>query len=274
MNFGSIALFLALAFSFRAGTCTDLYFIAAASLFFNEKWGKKGFFITLISLFISSFLMHFFGNVDHFFRSGIEVIFASSFLIHHLCWLEACEEEKKKTHFLSTQKIRGLQLEEEIVSLQEEHAKEKISHIEKIELYQRLLDELESEKGAIEILNDVVRKNQAASFLKEKQLEKEVAEKEKNIEYLQTLLEKKEHELLDLIGSLENSFLKEVEIEEEEEDEAARLQELVTHLFKELSKPHPSQTLREAFSSKKKVLQGASLEQTLRESLTVKRKKK
>ena len=203
---GSMGILLALLFSKRAGVAWDLYLIAGALYFFPIKFGRQGFFASFFLLITSSFAMHLVGDVHHLWRCGIEFSMGCSFLLLFFTWEVAHEEEKKDCVTLSSQKTRALQLEEEVHLLQEESTKERLLAIEKVDCLQRSLDELDAEKGALEILNDVLRKNQAASFVKEQKLEKELLEKENAIQETTSLLHQKEEEVIDLIAHIERQL--------------------------------------------------------------------
>ncbi|MDE3055348.1 MAG: hypothetical protein KGI80_01440 [Verrucomicrobiota bacterium] len=271
---GSIFLVLSLASAHLAGTFWDLYGISIATLFLIVKWRHRGFFFALPGFVAVCCAVHFFASPDHFWRCGTELSLLASLILFFLLNEERCAEETRLFAETAEARKRVGNLEEEISLLQQENTQERMTSSDRLENSRRALTDLEEEKNALEILNDVLRKNQAASYTKEQMLEQELQKKGGALEEMHLLIDQNEQEIALFLQSIakESAFLAEQECDQEEEIRS--LEEVVAHLLQELSTPHFSTTLREAFSGTKGAQKLPALEETLRESLTAKRKKK
>lgn len=274
-----IFLTLALILAHQLQNSYDLYFVVPISLIFLSISPKKGFFISSFLLIASSLLTYFFFPFPLFFRFGLDSsILLSFFLLWQVEEARREREEELKT-FLQTKESFISHLEKELELQKEEELQHKISFTLKMEDLQKNIEEIEKEKGALEILNDVLRTNQKEAFLQEKELVEELVHLKIVLDEFSLLYQKVEEEkeeissvmgeAFSLIDHLSQDFL-------EKEEELEVQEAVIAKLFKEPSTAHLSTNLREAFSPKAKALapKGPSLEETLREALLSKKKKK
>jgi hypothetical protein len=278
---GPICLVLALTFAPLANFTIHLYLSGALAFFFIFNFRFKGFIASCATLAIFSICAHLFAEVTHLYSALLESSLALSFL---LIYLMKEEQILEKESLISNAKAKdniAIHLEEEMIQKLDEKAKEHILSMEKIEHLNKEVQEIETEKNAIEILNDVLRRNNASSFEKEKLLQEETKTLLKTLDDALFLLDHAEvqrkiaeEESLELlnVASLDSQHLSTREDFLREEIE--KLQTMISFLMKEPTRPHLSETIREAFSPKKKPPAGPTLEETLRESLSLKKKKK
>lgn len=274
-----IFLTLALIFTHQIKNCYDLYFVVPVSILLLSIAPKKGFFLSSFLLIVGSLVSHLFFSPPLFFKMMLDFsVLLSFFLLWQVEEERRGSQEELKTLLSSKESFIG-HLEEEMRFQKEEELENKLTLQTKIEELQKNIEEVEKEKGALEILNDVLRTNQKEAFLQEKELVQELVSAKTVLDEFTLLYQQVEEEkeeatyLLDkasfLIEDLGSDLIeKEKEIEEQEI--------LIRNIMKEPSSSHLSSNLREAFSPKNRPLltKGPSLEETLREALLSKKKKK
>jgi len=169
---GAISLLCTLAIASKMAIALDLVCIAVIGLFLSASFQIRGMIYSLILLTISGAISHGFFVTDHLFQLGLETSLALAFFITALSF----EEESSSAKFFEGQiqiKKSALEnLEAELKKHEENATLYKRAMQEKVEMFQKELEELQIEHSSILILNDVLRKSSAKLHLENNSLEK------------------------------------------------------------------------------------------------------
>ncbi|MBM3184030.1 MAG: hypothetical protein FJZ64_01840 [Chlamydiae bacterium] len=158
----------------------DLALISLTGLFLTARFHLKGCSYALILLAIVGLLFHLFFEDHHMARLLLEAALCSSFIVAALVF----EEDAKSFHQLQSQ-LTSFQatiknLEEDSLRAREAFVSDQIASHEKINDLQKSLEEIQSDKNSLEMLNDVLRKSNAKYFEEQKAFEERLfSEKEK-----------------------------------------------------------------------------------------------
>jgi hypothetical protein len=140
----------------------DLFVVGAIGLYFCGRWHLKGCSYALMLLAVSGIVAHLFLEDHHFLRLGLEACFGCSFFILGAVFEMEADEGAALESQLASRLTLIQNLEEEIVKSQESQVDAQIASTKKIEEIEKNFEELAIEKSSLEILNDVLRKNNAA----------------------------------------------------------------------------------------------------------------
>jgi hypothetical protein len=140
----------------------DLFLTGAVGLYFCGRWQLKGCSYALILLALFGLVGHIFFENHHFLRLGLEACFGCSFFIAALAFEMEAEEGAGWESLLASRLLAIRNLEEEIAKSRESQIEAQIGTTKKVEELQKNYEELASEKSSLEILNDVLRKANAA----------------------------------------------------------------------------------------------------------------
>jgi len=182
---------LPLSFSF------DLFLLGAVGLFLCSRWNLKGCSYALMLLSLSGICGHLFLETHHLLRLGLEASLACSFFAAAVTFENEAEAVKAMSTQLTSRAAAIQNLEEEIGKTREVQVEMQLTLSKKIEELQKNYDEIGTEKSSLEILNDVLRKANAAEFEEKKILENLALEEKRRVasrEYdLEALQEKFNH---------------------------------------------------------------------------------
>ncbi|HSX38203.1 MAG TPA: hypothetical protein VLE95_05170 [Chlamydiales bacterium] len=292
----------------------DLFFNGAAGLYLCSRWQVKGCYYAVLLLAFSGIVVHTLFESHHLLRLGLEASFICSFIVIALvCELEWLKFSHLQSQLASSLSVVQ-NLEDESGKFRESATDAQIALEKKLEELQKNFDDLASEKSTIEILNDVLRKANAAGRQEKTALENQmfdiqrefsqalfdqehigeelVSLRKVNFEYVQLKEQFEEknailHTTRSLLFKAETQ-LQRIAIEKEQGADASfqdvheefkqfdeeierlqlentQLQELATHLIEKTGSIAIHRT---------PLPKAVSLEETLREALIPKRKKK
>jgi hypothetical protein len=173
----------------------DLFLTGALGLYFCSRWHVKGCAYAFMLLALGGICGHAFLEAHHFLRFGIEASFACSFLVAALSFEQEAEGlAGLRSQFLS--RAAAIQnLEDEIGKVREAQVETQISSAKKIDDLQKNYEEISAEKSSLEILNDVLRKANAAHFEEKTAIESRSLEDRRRLASAQNEIEQIQNEL-------------------------------------------------------------------------------
>ncbi len=159
----------------------DLFLTGAAGFYLCSLYRLKGCSYALMLLSLSGILGHLFLETHHLLRLGLEASFACSFFAAALSF----EKEEEKLSALGSQLVlraSAIQnLEEEMGKVRDLHLETQLASAAKVDELRKNYEEIATEKSSLEILNDVLRKANAAHFQEKAILDKRALEDERRL---------------------------------------------------------------------------------------------
>ena len=159
----------------------DLYLSGAVGFYFCSRFRLKGCSYALMLLSLSGILGHLFLETHHFLRLGLEASFACSFFAAALSFDDIEEGLSAMGSQLKVRKDAIQNLEEEMAKARELQLETQLSSAEKVDELRKNYEEIATEKSSLDILNDVLRKANAAHFEEKKALEKRALDDERRL---------------------------------------------------------------------------------------------
>ena len=172
---GPMMLALSLALAHEGALC----FVGAIGLMLSARLHLKGALYALGLLILGGVLSHLFGETHHLWNLALEMSVALSFLITALAFETSSQSVAAMQSQQQMKQLAIGHLEEEIGKIKEEGAHQQILFSKKMEDLQKAIEEVQGEKGALEILNDVLRKNNAWFAGIEEKIKEELVEERK-----------------------------------------------------------------------------------------------
>jgi hypothetical protein len=154
----------------------DLYLSGAAGLYFCSRFRLKGCSYALMLLALSGLLSHLFLETHHFLRLGLEASLACSFFAAALSFEEEGEGWSAMEAQLRARASAIQNLEDELGKARELLLETQLASTAKADELRKNYEEIAAEKSSLEILNDVLRKANAAHFEEKGVFEKQALE--------------------------------------------------------------------------------------------------
>lgn len=182
---GPLFLSLALAFAARGDGALDLCFTGCLGLLVCARWQMKGCWYVLAVFAVAGLMGHLFLQTHHVWRLCLEAsILCSLFLTAFSYETDSLLFSSIQSQ-LETKELAITHIEEAMAQEQSLGAEQLIALSNKFETLQKDFEEIQTEKAALDILNDVLRKNNAAHYAEKKAVEERlILEREKGIEFL------------------------------------------------------------------------------------------
>jgi DNA repair exonuclease SbcCD ATPase subunit len=214
----------------------DLYLAGGIGLYLCSRFRLKGCSYALMLLALSGICGHLFLETHHFLRLGLEASLACSFFVAAL-FFENQEEGSSGLESQLASRAAAIQnLEEEISKTRVSLVEMQLASSQKIDELQKNYEEITAEKSSLEILNDVLRKANAAYFEEKKTFDSQALDNERRLASSQRDLEKLQEEL---------THFKEIDLAAAKtQRDLKTLQEELTR-FKEIDLPSATRSLKE-----------------------------
>ena len=182
---GPLFLSLALALAARGEGTLDLCFIGCIGLLVCARWQMKGCWYALALLTLAGLAGHLFLQTHHFWRLGLEASILCSLFVTAFSYETDSLIFSSIQSQLETKELAIGHIEETMAQERAQGADQLIALSNKFEMLQKDFEEIQTEKAALDILNDVLRKNNAAHYVEKKAVaERLMLEKEKAIRLL------------------------------------------------------------------------------------------
>ncbi len=219
----------------------DLFLIGGAGFYLCVRLHIRGCAYALMLLALAGIFGHLFLEESHFLRLGLEASFACSFFAAALSFESDAERLAGLESQLISRAAAIQNLEDEMGKIRESQIEIQISSSKKIEELQKNYEEIAVEKSSLEILNDVLRKANAAHFDEKKVLENQRLEEQREYAAAHRELAQLQNELSQIkasdLTSENRSLLKELN--------SARFEKEQTRLINEtLVRLHADETIR------------------------------
>lgn len=219
----------------------DLFLSGGAGLYLCARWHVRGCAYALMLLALAGIFGHLFLEESHFLRLGLEASFGCSLFVAALSFESETERFSRLESQLSSKATVIQNLEEEMVKVRESQVESQLSSSMKIEELEKNYEEISTEKSSLEILNDVLRKANAAYFDEKTALENQRMEEQREYAFAQSALAELQNELSQIkmsdLATLNRSLLKELN--------SARFEKEQTRLINEtLVRMHADETIR------------------------------
>ena len=156
---GPLLLILTFAVGARGAIPFDLCIAGFLGFILSAHQKILGCVYALVCLIIASLLSHWFIPSHHWFRLGLEISCALSVFITALGFEGLSSWTSSKDLQLQRKESAVRNLEEELAKEQNFRTEQSIASSLKIEELQKSLEEIQTEKAALEMLNDVLRQN-------------------------------------------------------------------------------------------------------------------
>ncbi len=184
---GPIGLCLSLALAAKGSIPFDLCFAGCIGLALSARLRMLGCLYALILMIAAGIFAHSFVESHHFWRLGLEATLACSFFITAFSFETAFLASSALQAQLQAKESSIGNLEEEIALERKQGADGQIASSKKIGELQSNLEELQTEKAMLEILNDVLRKENGSHYAEKQRLEEQRLEEKRA--FSQLLLE-------------------------------------------------------------------------------------
>ena len=182
---GPLFLSLSLALAARGEGALDLCFTGCLGLFICARWQMKGCWYALALLAVVGMMGHLFFQTHHVWRLGLEASVLCSLFITAFSYETDALFFSSVQSQLETKELAIGHIEEAMAQERAQGAEQLIALSNKFEMLQKDFEEIQTEKAALDILNDVLRKNNAAHYLEKKAIEERlISEKEKGVQFL------------------------------------------------------------------------------------------
>ncbi len=226
----------------------DLCFSGALGLYLVAKYRAKGCSYALILLALTGTLGHLFLEESHFLRLGLEATFALSFFIASLVFDSQREAFSGMEAVIASREAAIKNLEEEMAKAGAEQVDLQLRFTKKWDELQKNYEDLLVEKSSLEILNDVLRKANAAHAAEKSALEEEALDGKRRLAHAfseEKAIRAELDRLKQLEHSAENRLL-------QKELNGARFEKEQTRLINEtLVRMHAAESLRAAQAEEK-----------------------
>lgn len=231
---GPIGLCLSLVLAAKGSFPFDLCLVGCIGLILSARLRMQGCFYALILLLASGIFAHSFLELQHFWRLGVEASLACSFFITAFSFETAFLASSSLQTGLEAKESAIRNLEEEIAFERKQEADHQIAASKKIEELQKNLEELQTEKATLEILGDVLRKENSSHYAETQRLEEQILERKREVSELlleQADLQKEIASIKQADISLENkSLLQQLNSARIEKEQARLINETLVRL--------------------------------------------
>ncbi|MBI5273100.1 MAG: hypothetical protein HY861_03870 [Chlamydiia bacterium] len=192
---GPIALIAAFAMAPIGVASVPLKMTSCLGLFLSARWQMRGCFAALLTLFVAGTLSHVLADGHHLWRLCLEFSSALSFVITALSFTQIGQDLSSLASQTQAQQAAIRNLEEEMASIHANATERQIVSTAKIEELQKRIEEVESEKASLEILNDVLRKTNAGYYVEKKALEESFSQEKQRLAQLVLVAEEQRQEI-------------------------------------------------------------------------------